>query len=153
MFSLLISLALVASSSLQAQQEIILDQVMSREDQKKTGVANLSMKQKVALEAWLNQNFVLKSKEQTPSVQLSLSINIDNGQRLQLSDDSLWEIAPDDVRTASVWITPFPVKIVPSNDPNYPSMLVNVNTGVSVKARRVSSSMQTPAAAPQTQGS
>jgi hypothetical protein len=132
---------LLISTSVHASQ-ILLDQVMSREDQKKTGVANLTRNQKIALEAWLNDNFVLKTKEPTPTVQLSLSINIDNGQKLELSDNSVWEVSPDDVQTASVWITPFPVKITPSNDPEYPFLIVNMNTGISVKARKASPSTQ-----------
>ena len=158
LFSAITGLAL-AYSPLQAQQQIILDEVMTRDDQKKTGVANLSRTQKIALETWLNNTFVLKPKEQAPppTAQLSLSINIDNGQKLQLSDNSIWEIAPSDVPTAAVWITPFPVKITQSNDPDYPYLLVNINNGISVKARKAQA-VSTPAptmtpATPQMQGS
>jgi hypothetical protein len=129
-------------------QPIVLDEVMSKEDQMKTGVADLSMKQKVALETWLNANFVLKSKEQPPPSELSLSINVDNGQKLQLSDNSLWEIAPNDIQTSAVWITPFPIKITPSHDPDYPCLLVNLNSGISVKARQIPASNTVPAAKP-----
>jgi hypothetical protein len=111
---------------------------MSKDEQKKTGVAALSRNQKIALEAWLNQNFALKSKEQVVSSELSLAINIDNGKKLQLSDNSLWEIAPSDVPTTSVWITPFPVKIESSDDPDYPCLIVNLNSGIRVKARNIS---------------
>lgn len=131
----------LAVSSLHAQ--FMLDDVMSKEDQQKTGVATLSAKQKIALEAWLNKNFVLKQQEQnvaTPT--LSLAININNGKKLVLSDNSIWEVAPSDVPTSSVWITPFPIKITPSNDPNYPFLLTNVNDGVSVKARKSTSGTQ-----------
>lgn len=134
----------------QLQAQIILDEVMSRDDQKKTGVANLSKNQKVALEAWLNQNFVLKPKEETSKQQseLSLSINIDDGQKLELSDGSLWEIAPSDVSTSAVWIIPFPVKIASSGDPDYPCLIVNLNSGASVKARPAPSSTKTPSKTP-----
>ncbi len=127
----------LTSSSLIADP-ILLDQVMTREEQRKTGVVNLSMQQKIALESWLNKNFVLKQKqpEQPAAAQLTLSINIDQGQKLQLSDNSVWEIAPSDVPQAAVWITPFPVKIVDSNDPDYPVLLVNMNSGISVRARK-----------------
>jgi hypothetical protein len=124
----------LAFSHVQAQQ-IVLDDVMSQEEQQKTGVSNLSLDQKVALEAWLNKTFAAKIKEKETEGQLSLSINIDNGQKLQLSDNSIWEVNPNDVPTAAVWIIPFPVKIVPSNDPEYPSLIVNLNSGVSVKAK------------------
>jgi hypothetical protein len=129
--------------------EFLLDQVMSKEEQKETGVAKLSRNQKIALEAWLNKNFILKSKDQTSQkTQLSLSINIDNGQKLQLSDNSIWEISPDDVSTAAVWITPFPVKITQSDDPDYPYLLVNETSGVSVKARKAIATSKSSESAP-----
>lgn len=148
-FAFALTTLVMAISQVQAQ--IILDEVMSRHEQKKTGVANLSRVQKIALEDWLNQNFVLKPKEGTQSQQqseLSLSINIDNGQKLELSDNSLWEIAPSDMPTSSVWITPFPVKITPSGDPDYPCLIVNLNSGVSVKARPIPSQTVTPSQTP-----
>ena len=127
-------------SALQAQ--IVLDEVMSREEQKKTGVTKLTANEKIALEGWLNKNFVLKTKEEAPKTQLSLSINIDHGQKLQLSDNSLWEIAPDDVSKAAVWITPFPVQISSSGDLNYPCLITDVNSGTSVRARPASTQTQ-----------
>lgn len=123
----------------------LLDQVMSKDVQKKTGVDKLTPNQKIALEAWLNQNFDLKNTSQAQNsneTQLLLSINIDGGKKLQLSDGSIWEIAPTDVPQSSIWITPFPVKIVPSNDPDYPMLLVNKVSGISVKARRYVPNMQ-----------
>jgi hypothetical protein len=148
-FMFVLTTLVLVFSQLQAQ--IVLDEVMSRDDQKKTGVANLSRMQKIALEAWLNQNFVLKSKEQATSPQeseLSLSININNGQKLELSDNSFWEIAPNDVPTSAIWITPFPVKITSSGDPDYPCLIVNLNSGVSVKARPIPSSTAKPSRTP-----
>ena len=126
----------ISYSHLHAQ--ILLDEVMSNEDQKKTGVVNLTKDQKIALEAWIDQNFTLKAKPKAPETELSLSINIDKGQKLQLSDNSLWEISPDDVSTSSVWLTPVPIKITPSGDLNYPCLIIDQNSGISVKARRIS---------------
>jgi hypothetical protein len=140
-FLLFAPLALIFS---QLQAEILLDEVMSKEDQQKTGVKYLKREQKIALEQWLDQNFVLKTHAKVPEQKLSLSINIDNGQKIRLSDNSLWEIAPNDVSIAAVWITPFPIKIMPSNDQDYPCLLVNADTGVSVKARQISPSAPNP---------
>lgn len=123
-------------SHLQAKQ-IMLDDVMTREEQKKTGITKLSLKEKIELENWLNRTFILKAQDQPTDAQLFLSININNGQKLQLSDESIWEIAPDDVSTAAVWITPFAVKIIPGNNPEYPFLIVNINTGISVNARKL----------------
>lgn len=130
------------------QAQIVLDTVMSTEEQQRTGVANLSRNQKLALEAWLNKNFVEKEKTAASQTELSLSININNGQKLQLSDNSLWEIAPTDVQTSSVWITPFPVKITPSGNPDYPCLIIDLNSGDSVKARLITPSTQVPSPPP-----
>lgn len=117
---------------------ILLDEVMSKDIQKKTGVYNLSPMQKAALEDWLNANFEMKSsklKQEVPEVMLS--INIDAGRKLQLSDGTIWEVDPTDVAQSSVWITPFPMRIVPSDSADYPFFLVNKTSGASVKARKV----------------
>ena len=133
---ILLPLFLFASSLLSAKQ-ILLDDVMSREEQRKTGINKLSATQKIELEKWINETFVLKAQsEEKPQGSLYLSLNIDNGQKLQLSDNSVWEIAPGDVQKASAWITPFPIEISPSGDPSYPSLITNKTTGESVKARR-----------------
>lgn len=119
---------------------IILDEAMNQEDQRKTGVTKLNRKQKLALEAWLNDHFITKeeqiSQEKEP---LSLSINIDNGQKLQLSDDSIWEVYPQDVDISAVWITPFPLQIEKSTNPTYPFLLKNTRTQMSVRARKSNS--------------
>ena len=120
--------------------EFILDQAMSPEDQRKTGVAKLNRKQKLALESWINDNF--NPKEQNNSQDtgpLSLSINIDNGQKLQLSDGSIWEVHPQDVDISAVWITPFPLQIEKSTNPMYPFLLKNTRTQMSVRARKSTS--------------
>jgi hypothetical protein len=119
---------------------------MSQEDQKKTGVANLSYKQKYYLENWINKTFVLKTEQTSPEAPqkteeaektpLSLSINIDNGQKVELSDNSVWIIAPQDQAISANWLIPFPVTVTSNDDPNYPFTITNVNTGASVKARK-----------------
>jgi hypothetical protein len=130
-------------SQLHAAQ-ILLDDVMPKDVQKRTGVASLSYKQKYYLEDWINETFVLKTEQATPEAPpqteiqapLSLSINIGNGQQLQLSDNSVWEIAPQDQAVSAGWLIPFPVKLTPNDDPNYPTTITDLNTGVSVKARK-----------------
>ncbi len=134
----LLSLGLITCSlNFLSAQEIFLDDVMSKEEQKKTGIYKLTPNQKIELERWINQTFVLKAPKETVSTQpLSLSINLDNGHKLQLSDNSIWEIAPGDVQRASAWITPFQVKLTRSQDPAYPYLITNPVSGDSVKARR-----------------
>ncbi|MEN9343612.1 MAG: hypothetical protein RLZZ453_399 [Chlamydiota bacterium] len=128
--------AILPTSFLQA--DFLLDDVMPKEIQIKTGVYNLNTAQKEALESWLNQTFVLKTTPSQTTHPLSVLINIDNGQRLQLSDNSIWQIAPSDVKTAALWITPVPITIKNSSDPNYPYLLVNTLSNHSVKAKKLS---------------
>lgn len=118
---------------------MILDEVMPRSVQRRTGVANLNHNQKLALEEWLNDTFVMKpAEDKTKMTQdLYISENIDNGRRLRLNDGSLWEIAPADIPTSALWLTASSLRIVPSNDPDYPCSLVNLTNNVSIKCRPV----------------
>lgn len=118
--------------------DIALDQMMTPQEQKETGVSTLTPTQKSALEKWLNTR--LAPKQTSAANQVSLALNINGGQKLLLSDRTIYEIAPDDVKTSSAWLTPFVVKIEPSGDPNYPVKLTNPNSGASVKARLVPAS-------------
>jgi hypothetical protein len=125
---------ITVSTSLPAT--IILDDVMTREDQYRTGVDKLKAPQKAALESWLNKNFIPK-KSAPQDKKLFLSVNLESGKKLLLSDGTTYEIYPADVITTSVWLTPFPISVSSSGDITYPFMLTNVNTNVSVKARQV----------------
>lgn len=125
--------------------QIILDDVMSKQEQKEMGISRLTYQQKLKLEAWLNEHCMMKPtpsegtceapKEETQ--ELTVSLNIQGGRRLQLSDGSLWEIAPNDIPNASFWVLPIPVKIAPSNDVKFPNLLINQQTGISVRARQI----------------
>jgi len=118
----------------------LLDDVMSNEEQHRTGVYNLTHNQRAELEAWLNQNFDLRPKPSAREIpkELTLAENINDGHQLKLSDGSLYEIAPADVSRAAGWITPFPIQVVPSGDMNYPFKIINKNTGSSLKAKLIS---------------
>ncbi len=116
-----------------------LDSVMSKDEQKKTGVDTLTPRQKIELEIWLNKNFQLRQVATTTQAKeqpLFLSINIDNGQKIELTDGSIWEVDPEDYPTSQIWISPIPIKVVPSNNTDYPFLLVNKTTGVSIKVRK-----------------
>lgn len=121
------------------QADIILDEVMPKEEQKKTGVSHLSRKQKLALETWLNDTFVLKAEaRKSESTPLYLSLNLQRGKQLQLSDNSIWEIDPLDVKISSGWLTPISIKFGSSKNPVYPYLLINTESGASVKAKLAS---------------
>jgi hypothetical protein len=114
-----------ASSQLLA---VSLDQMMTPAEKEKTGYASLTATQRQALDTWVGQHFVAKNpnaqgvKKENSNIEyskLSLSLNVDNGQKLILSDNSEWEVSPDDVGTASLWLSPVIIQIMPSDDPIY----------------------------------
>lgn len=70
--------------------------------------------------------------------QLYLSLNIEKGSKLQLSDGSTYLISPADRIYSEYWITPFPVKVSKSKDPDFPSKITNINTGTSVNGKEIS---------------
>lgn len=133
---------LCLSASLSAQELLLLDEVMSKEDQKKTGVENLKPNQKIALENWINKNCQCAGQKSEKTEALFLAINVEGGKKIQLSDGSLWEIDPRDYPVSATWLSPMPIKLAPSYNRNYPTLLVNKNTGVSIKAKRAESMPQ-----------
>ncbi len=135
-------ICLFLQTTLQAK-EIFLNEVMPKDIQKKTGVIDLNYQQRLALEKWINETFVLKnppvSKKSTSN--LYLSQNINNGQILELSDGSRWQVAPQDVERASFWIVPFPLYLTENtnsaDNEEYPMKIVNENTRIGVKVRQL----------------
>ena len=69
---------------------------------------------------------------------LYLSLNIDNGAKLQLSDGSTFLIDPKDRIYSSYWITPFPIRLSSSNDSDFPVKITNLTSGTSVNGMRIS---------------
>lgn len=138
---------LCGAASVCAQELMLLDEIMSKEDQKKTGVIDLKPNQKIALENWLNKNCQCagQAKNEKPEA-LFLAINVEGGKKIQLSDGSLWEIDPRDYSVSATWLSPMPIKLAPSYNRNFPTLLVNKNTGVSVKARRAAPTEMPPSA-------
>jgi len=140
------TLSLIAACLLVSSQSfalILLDDAMSKEDQKRTGVANLTFTQKQALENWLNQYCELKSAPKpAPQKSLYLSEVIDNGAKVQLSDNSVWLVDPLDVDRAALWVASGALKIVPSGKPDYPSLIVDPATGISIKVKKQESKSQ-----------
>lgn len=118
---------------------IQLNDVMSSAEQKKTGIYQLNDSQRQELEKWINDTFVLKTATPTtPSpAPLTLQENLQGGAQLQLSDGSVYAIAPSDQAKATFWLTPIPMTVSQSNDPMYPVLLTNTLSGVSVRAKQV----------------
>jgi len=122
-----------------------LNEIMSMDEQKKTGVAALSDAQKKQLESWINDKFVLKPTTVAAS-SIYLEQNMQSGAQLMFSDGSIYEVAPTDRSKTVFWLTPIAVTIEPSGDPNYPSKITNTLTKVSVfgKMTRAPKSLMTP---------
>lgn len=155
-FSIGISLtSLIFVSSLHAATN--LDQQMSLQEKQETGVVNMTQKQKKALAAWIDKNYLpmgQSSSSSTSSSQSSsaasqksmdqmsnvtMSVNVQGGQELILSDSTRWQIQPQDVQVAGLWLTAAPISVKPSTDPDYPFILTNQQTNQSVRARQVAS--------------
>ncbi len=111
-----------------------LDDIMTKEEQQKTGVDHLTDPQKQALETWINDKLALKTPP--PKKWVYLSENLNNGAQLRMSDGSLYAIAPQDQQRTSVWLTPFAAKFDESGDPNFPVKITNTITNVSVSAKQ-----------------
>ena len=118
---------------------ISLDRAMTREEKEQTGVADLNYSQKRKLEQWIDANYEeKKASRYTAQKQLYLSLNIDNGSRLELSDGKTYQIAPEDREYTMYWITPFPIRLTASGDKDYPVRITNMKTGTSVLAKEIS---------------
>jgi hypothetical protein len=117
----------------------VLDQEMSPEVKKETGLHKLSQQEKVALQRWIDACYL--KREEVASVFLgeakrpTLSENRFQGRVLVLSDGSTWEVAPKDRGLAASWITPVPMTITQSVDSEYPYKIINQQSGSFITAR------------------
>lgn len=117
-----------------------LTEMMSVEDQKKTGIIRLKQHEKAALAAWLYEHCFAKEPHSSGKDDvLKVSINIDDGKKLQLTDDSIWEVDPQDLSVSSTWIGDIDVKIYSSGNRSYPYFIINTKTNHFVRARKISS--------------
>jgi len=114
-----------------------INDIMSIEDQTTTGVIRLTQEQKMALAKWIVDHGCYKKEEDTIHA-LKVSLNVEGGRLIQLSDNSVYEIAPKDREITSTWISAIPIKVESSNDASYPFYLKNLNSGVRVLAKRSS---------------
>ena len=114
-----------------------LENYMSLEDQKTTGVIRLTTEQKNALASWLGKHgcFSLVNEEDMIHA-LKISINVYGGKIIQLSDNSVYEIAKEDQIISAGWLSAIPIKVTSSNDENYPFVLTNLRNRTFVKAKK-----------------
>lgn len=128
---MMLLMALVAMTSFSQQ--------MTVEEEKETGVYYLTPLQRGALENWIEKHCRLHcaNQKESPNKTLSLYTNLDGGRRLELSDGNIYEVSPEDLNISASWVTPFPLKIEMSHDPDYPLLIVNTYTGRSVRVRKL----------------
>lgn len=69
---------------------------------------------------------------------IHLSMNYNKGSFLVFSDDTTYEIAPDDRIYCAYWVTPFPPEFSASGDPDYPILITNPYSDRSVRGKKVS---------------
>lgn len=114
-----------------------INDMMSIEDQKNTGVIKLNQKQKMELAKWLVKHRYYEDIASYQEIHaLTVSLNVYDGKIIQLSDNSVWEIAPDDVVTSQKWLSSIPIKVTQTTNPSYPYLLTNLRNNQSVKAKK-----------------
>ena len=112
-----------------------LDEMMSKRDKKRTGVAKLNSRQRKNLQSWIRKNFVVRDSEvheEQEKVRQELDAKkraptvsevMQSGKYLKLTDNTVWEIHPADRATVQLWITPASIIVTTSNNPIYPYIL------------------------------
>jgi len=118
-----------------------LDTHMDNSTRDKAGLNKLTPQEKQALQEWINTHHSLNSPTPTAKTYQGkgavLSQNIAGGRYIELADDSLWEINPDDVPTASGWISPVTINVTSNPDSNWPYLLVNSATDSKLRAKSI----------------
>lgn len=114
-----------------------LEEMMSLEDQKTTGVIRLTKEQKEALAKWLVKHGYFDKVVGDDTIHaLKIAMNVYEGKILMLSDNSVYEIAPDDRNVASQWLSAIPIKVSKSTNRDYPFVLTNLRSHISIKAKQ-----------------
>jgi hypothetical protein len=67
---------------------------------------------------------------------LYLSFNFNQGALIELSDGSTWSVSPNDIPKTALWLTPMPIEIEKSSDPDYSYTLNNLQLKQKVLANK-----------------
>ena len=89
---------------------------------------------------WIIALLLAFSTSQTykpPDGPLAITENLHGGRVLRLSDNSIWEVAPEDINYTQLWVTPFRVKIDYTGNQEFPYTLTNETSQTSVRVRHV----------------
>ena len=116
---------------------LAFDANMSEGELKKTGLAKLTLEERLHLREWIEERYAKKIVAQTKSRGPVLQEVLKGGKFIRLSDNSLWEIDPKDTPITQSWITVTEIKAAETSDPDYPYTLTNSLTGSTVRAQQV----------------
>ncbi|MDN3504890.1 MAG: hypothetical protein P0S95_04880 [Rhabdochlamydiaceae bacterium] len=114
-----------------------LDHYIPMPVQKKYGLNLLTTAQKSELASWLKGvNF-----KPPQAMNSTLSLNISNGQFIQLDDGTVWEIDPSEMAISQGWLSPVQITVTKTDvETQYPYKLYNTATQNAVSAKRVTMS-------------
>lgn len=150
---------IAAAMVLWAQGGVLdLDEIMTRKEQRETGVVKLAPSERHALEKWLTdwtRDAIEYGKQQAAAEPSSvgggtgptaspykgwISEVQDRGRFLVLDDGSLWEVSSLDRIYTGLGLTTEDVRVLPGEGeyPGYGHLLVNLSNGEAVSVKRLS---------------
>lgn len=155
---ILLQILFFTGSSLYAQQgqaqQLKLDQIMSKADQKKTGVSKLTATERNELEKWMTQFAIDAMKlaqgqgqagaAKPPGVYRGgakghwIKKVIERGSMVQLEDGSIWQISPLSKVDAILWLVTEQIVVTSSENPLYPYKLINTDGQSSAEVKLIS---------------
>jgi hypothetical protein len=121
------------------KQKLSLDKLMTKEEQKATGVSKLSVQEQAALEDWLTRFAMTVATEVAKKSGGAgnsgtyagvgqkhwVSEKIDSGAIIKLEDGSLWQISPIDKINTMLWLPIDNLVVIESKNPQFPYKLVS----------------------------
>lgn len=105
-----------------------INDLMSIEDQRRTGVIKLKQNQKMELAKWLVAHGFYNNNENAIQEEPAVYIKRNIGSEITLSNNSEWVIAPEDVPIAKSWEGNPRVKVEKTSNPLYPYKIYNLET-------------------------
>ena len=81
--------------------------------------------------------FATSQTYKPPAEPLTINENLHGGRVLRLNDNSIWEVAPEDINYTQLWVTPFQVKVKYVGHGEYPYTLTNEVSQTTVKVRHI----------------
>jgi len=140
--TLLLVVALVLSAFVFAadtlKQKLALDKLMTKEEQKASGIPKLSEQERAVLEEWLTRFAITVATEAANKSASSakpgayvdvgrkhwVSEKIGGGAFIKLEDGSMWQISPLDKINTALWLPTDNVVVVETGSVQYPYKLV-----------------------------